>query len=188
MAITLEDIKKLHPRERIEAIKAFEEEQKKLKEEEIRKKEEAEKKQILDAEDLLKRSIDEIASQEEEEFRKKEEEKNKKESLDDIADEAKIRKSKEEEQRDVVARQAYITELSQKPTQTIYGAIKDMRQNLFEKGYISQQEMESLQNVNDALNQKNNQGYKPNEDVRMMMSRTQEILDELMNPMKKVYR
>ncbi len=191
MALTLEDIKKLPPKERIPALRKFEEEQKKLKEEERERLEEEENNQKKEAEALIKRSIDEITLDEEkqleeEEEKLKEDEKKKKESLEEIAKEAKPPEKKDDGrelayQTSKAQQMAYGAALAKEPISTIYGSVRELKTTIEERGYLTQQEVDRARTLGDAVYQKQKANYDPNERARQLMNKTQEILDDVLN-------
>ena len=180
MAITLEDIKKLPPKERMAKLKEFEAEQKK-------KREEEEKKLEKEEEEIVQKTIDEIAEEkkqeEEEELQQKEaeeEKKKKEESLEQIAAEAKAPERKEEKnQAEYHVRQQY----AQRPTTELYSQITDLREAREQRGYLTPQEMQRAENIQGALYEKHKaeeQGaYHPNDRARMLMSAADKLLEDM---------
>lgn len=196
MAITLEEIWKLPPKERFEALKAFQAEQKKLQEDRRRHHEEEAQKSKKEAEEILKKSIDEIAFAEEEgqliEKLEKEQTEKKKENLEDIAGESKTKSKNETAKEDFayqsrLVQEAQIKEMSRNAAQNLYSSAKDLREAAAEKGYLNPSEMNRVQNLTYALEEKS-RTYKGNEDSKKFMSRAEQILEEMKNPLSKEYR
>jgi len=171
----LEEISKLPPKERIEALAQFEAKQKKDREEEKKRSEEAEKKQKQDTEALLKKSIDEIASQEEEEskLQKKEE---KKENLDEIVGVEK-KKEAEQNQQAYQTQQQYAQKLAQAPSYALFREAAGLQQASEDRGYLRPNEVERRDQIAEAMYLKRKSEYNPDERSRAFMNKTEEALE-----------
>jgi translation initiation factor 4G len=187
MPLTLEEIKKLPPKERIEKLKEFEEEQKRLKEAE-------EKKRKQESEAILRRSIEEIAEEEKKEEEEEEKElekeelskKKKEESLEEIAETAPAKK--QEEQKAYDREQAYVTGLSRQPTSELYADVNKLRSSFEQKGYLNPRESERAELLRGAFYEKEKSGYDANERSQLMMREAERALEELQDPTTRKYK
>jgi len=172
--LTLEEIKKLPPKERIEKLKEFEKKQKSILEKE---KEEAET--------ILKKSLEDIAKKTEEEEVKDKEDKDskdkKEESLEEIADKAP--KKPADEQQQYIVEQQY--SLSKQPTTELYQKANELRDSFTQRGYLTNDQQHEAENIYNAFKNKEESGYKANKRSKEFMDAAQKVLHDMMNPMDK---
>ncbi|MBN2420862.1 hypothetical protein JXB27_01130 [Candidatus Woesearchaeota archaeon] len=195
MAITIEEIWKLPPKERLAALRAFQEEQKKIHEERKRHHEEEEKKTKEETEEILKKSIDELAFAEEEEQLKErielERTEKKKENLEEIAGEAKTKRESAREEvayQSRLSQEARIRDLAKVAASNIYGSLKEIQEAQLTKGYLNPEELTKVHNFGEALYQKQKSEYAANEESKRFMSKAEELVEEMSNPLKRKYR
>lgn len=188
--LTLEEIKKLPARERIQRLREFEEEQKKIKAEE-------EKKRKTEEEEIIKKSIEELTEeeqkQEEEEVLQKEEKekKQKQESLEEIAETAPETQQKPGTQgatQNYALIQAYGERESHHPPLEIFDKVLDLRESFEQKGYLTQAEQQKMSIDREAVYQQNKRGYFKDEESRRLFNQMEEAFEEMRNPLKKVYK
>jgi len=185
MALTLEEIKKLPPRERIQKLREFEAEQKKLREDE-------EKRRKNEEEEIIKKSIEEITEeqekQEEEEIKleeKKEKEKKKQESLEEIAHEAHSENQNKKPDY-LAAHQEYITRLSRIPNAELSVSTNELRESFEQRGYLTQKQLSYAEHIQEAIKAKKEAGYNPGGRSGFEMSEAEKTISEMLNPLKKM--
>ncbi len=184
--LTLEEIKKLPARERIPRLREFEEEQKKLKAEE-------EKKRKQEEEEIIKKSIEELTeeeeqTEEEEKLIKEEQEKRQKqESLEEIA-EAAPPSEKTGGNSAYVSIQAYGARMSHTPPPELSTAIFELRESFEERNYLTRDQQQKRDVLEEAVYQQNKMGYFKDEGSRRLFSQMEDALGEMRNPLKKVYK
>jgi hypothetical protein len=186
MVITLEDIKKLPPKERIEALKKFEAEQKALKEKELKKLEE-------EAEKVLGESLKEIDEEEEEERLREKRAKKEEESLEDIAEEA------EEKAPVAAARHEYRVGASSheeayarsvtRPIGELYERINSIGEQFRDGQYVAPEQRREAAQVMRELEQKTKEGYFHNQQQALQAkSKMEETWEQMRrNPMMQRY-
>ncbi len=170
--LTIEEIKKLPPRIRIERLREFEAEQKK-------KREEEEKKSKQEEEEIIRKSIDEIAKEErdiEEEEEKSKEKKKPEESLEEIAEEAKplVRDQGAQPYR------TNISEYARRPATELLSDLRELDER-GERGYFTKQEQYMFQNRAEAIQNKEQSGYKANQQAMFAMSEAEKIIERNKN-------
>ena len=180
MASELEEIRKLPPKLRLEKLREFEERLRKVLESESKNKEEAEQ--------VLKKTIDELTKQEEEEEhdrKEKEKDGEKDESLEEIAEEEVDEEAKRaaEVHHEYEAR-AYTPNLSKRPNDELYQATIRLNDNLQQRGYLTKKEEEYAGILTDAFTQKDQSGYQPGADARVKADAAQRMLAERNDPLK----
>lgn len=180
MPSLLEEIKeiiKLPPRQRLQRIKELRSRLKWLTEKE-------QEKEKIEEEEIVRKSIEEITQEEEEEEKRLKEltEVKPEETLEEIAEEAP--KAQVQEQQEYFARQAYSQQ--PRPIEEIHNVINRSHENYHEGRRIHEREANDVRQAATELYQKKQAGYvPPNERAQTLMSRSEEMLDELRNPLKK---
>ncbi|MBN2367737.1 hypothetical protein JXC34_01865 [Candidatus Woesearchaeota archaeon] len=180
MAEELEDIKRLPPEERIAKLKELEEKR---------------KKEIEKAQELVRKSVEEITKEEankyieeEEETRKEEEEKKKKEiPLEEtvIQEEPKLTPEQVEAHKD------YVQHLRQETTtKDLYNLAKNIAEDVQESGYLSMQNQGMLSDIERAQQYKKQDidtgKYKTaGEEITDLLSATKNIVDDIRGKYKR---
>lgn len=180
--LTLEELKKemlqLPPKARLQLLKKYEEEEKRRKAEE--------EKRLEEAEQLLKKTIEEITSEEEEEEttvkeRQKEKPKEKETSLEEIAEKEKP-KQIQPNQEEYLRQQEYIREhLSRRPASELYGAVGQLRDNFQQRGYLTTDEVNRVQQLSQAFYEKEKAGY---HQAKHVVDAAEHMLEQIMDPLK----
>jgi hypothetical protein len=171
MVFSLEQIRKLPPKERLQKLKELEEEEKKRKKE---------------AEEIVKKTIEEIAEEkvkEEEEGTKREKEETEKQktpgSLEEITEKAPAKHPAETQERQHHYRVQQ--EYAKRPTTELAYRVDKLRESFDQKGYLNPAEKEQAEMLRGAFYQKE-QSYKPNEEARQLMTQGERALEEMIHP------
>ena len=185
--LTLEEIKKLPARERIQKLREFEEEQKRLKAEE-------EKKRKNEEEEIIKKSIEELteeedkAEEEEKLIKEEKEKKQKQESLEEIAETAQQTEQKPGVNKNYALINKYGARLSHMPPTELSNELFELRESFEERNYLTPSQQQKRDALGEAIYQQNKRGYFKDDESRRVLNKMEEAFEEMRNPLKKVYK